>query len=91
LKNPDAKQFESAVGLSVYSSSKPSVDSFKTFFDVLWNQMSLNEDFRKRDKLKDEFIAVASHELRTPIQPIMDMRSWRRRARSAKRRLGMQF
>jgi len=71
LKNPDAQQFESAVGLSVYSNSKPSVDSFKTFFDVLWNQMSLNEDFRKRDKLKDEFIAVASHELRTPIQPII--------------------
>jgi signal transduction histidine kinase len=71
LKNPDAQQFEYAVGLSVYSSSKPSVDSFKTFFDVLWDQMSLNEDFRKRDKLKDEFIAVASHELRTPIQPII--------------------
>ena len=71
LKNPDAQQFESAVGLSVYSNSKPSVDSFKTFFDVLWNQMSLNEGFRKRDKLKDEFIAVASHELRTPIQPII--------------------
>lgn len=71
LKNPDAQRFESAVGLSVYSSSKPSVDSFKTFFDVLWNQMSLNEEFRKRDKLKDEFIAVASHELRTPIQPII--------------------
>jgi signal transduction histidine kinase len=38
---------------------------------MLINQTLINEDFRKREKMKDEFIAVASHELRTPIQPIL--------------------
>jgi len=71
LKNSDSKEIEAALGLAVYSNSRPSIESFKTFFDVLYNQIIINEDFRKREKVKDEFIAVASHELRTPIQPIL--------------------
>jgi len=30
-----------------------------------------NLDLKKKDKIKDEFIRVAAHELRTPIQPIL--------------------
>lgn len=32
-----------------------------------------NEQLRYKDKLKDEFINVAAHELRTPIQPILGL------------------
>ena len=71
LKDPDSIEIDAAFGLSVYSNSRSSIDTFKTFFDILYNQILLNEDFRKREKVKDEFIAVASHELRTPIQPIL--------------------
>ena len=71
LKNPDADDFESVFGLAVYSNSKPSVESFKTFFDIAWNQITLSEEFRNRERAKDDFLAVASHELRTPIQPIL--------------------
>jgi signal transduction histidine kinase len=32
-----------------------------------------NEDLKIKDRLKDEFINVAAHELRTPIQPILGL------------------
>jgi signal transduction histidine kinase len=32
-----------------------------------------NEELKHRDRLKDEFINVAAHELRTPIQPILGL------------------
>jgi signal transduction histidine kinase len=31
----------------------------------------INEELRLKDKLKDEFISIASHELRAPIQPLL--------------------
>ena len=70
-KNFPEQESDSTIGLGVYSSSKAGVDTFRIIFDVLWNQTTINEEFRKREKMKDEFIAVASHELRTPIQPII--------------------
>ena len=33
----------------------------------------LNEQLEQKDKLKDEFINIAAHELRTPIQPILGL------------------
>jgi signal transduction histidine kinase len=32
-----------------------------------------NEELKYRDKLKDEFINIAAHELKTPIQPILGL------------------
>lgn len=67
----DPASAQSGIGPAFHTHSKSVVDAFKTFYDVLWNQTWTNEELRKRDKSKDEFIAVASHELRTPIQPIL--------------------
>ncbi len=33
----------------------------------------LNEELKSRDQLKDEFINIAAHELRAPIQPILGL------------------
>ena len=68
VKNSTAEQFSEAVGFGIYSNSKYSVKSVKAFFDLLWNQHTLNEELKIHDKMQNEFINIAAHELRTPIR-----------------------
>jgi signal transduction histidine kinase len=70
LRDPEAEQFSEAIGLSFYSNSKPSVESYKLFFELLWNERTTNEQFKLSDKIQKEFINIAAHELRTPTQAI---------------------
>jgi two-component system, OmpR family, sensor histidine kinase VicK len=42
-------------------------------FDSLWRQSELNEQVKLHDKMQKEFIDIAAHELRTPIQPILGL------------------
>jgi signal transduction histidine kinase len=70
LREPEAEQFSEAIGLSFYSNSKPSVESYKLFFELLWNERTTNEQFKLNDKMQKEFINIAAHELRTPTQAI---------------------
>ena len=41
------------------------------FGDLAANFEKMKDELRERDKMQNEFIMVASHELRTPIQPIL--------------------
>ena len=70
LRDPEAEQFSEAIGLSFYSNSKPSVESYKLFFELLWNERTTNEQFKLSDKMQKEFINITAHELRTPTQAI---------------------
>ena len=69
VKNPMAEQFSE--GLELYSNSKHNVETIKAFFDLLWIQHALNEQLKIHDRMQKEFINVAAHELRTPIQTII--------------------
>jgi hypothetical protein len=71
LKEPKADEFSKAIGFTVYSNSRRSVDSFKSVFELLWNERTLNEELKRADIMQKEFINVAAHVLRTPIQPII--------------------
>ena len=66
------KSYESA-GLSTYSDSKSIVLSYVSIFEILWKQNELYEQLKIHDKMQREFIDVAAHELRTPIQPILGL------------------
>ena len=63
----------SAAGLSMYSNSKSTVSSYVSIFETFWKQTELYEKLKLHDKMQKEFINVAAHELRTPVQPILGL------------------
>src|ERR671921_636319 len=60
------------IGFSIYSNSEPTVLSYSSIFEVLYDQSVLFQQLDQNDKVKSEFINVAAHELRTPIMPILN-------------------
>jgi len=73
LKDDTKKDSYEAVGLSLYSSSKSIVSSYTTIIDSLWRETDLYQKLQIHDRMQREFIDVATHELRTPIQPILGL------------------
>jgi two-component system, OmpR family, sensor histidine kinase VicK len=71
-KVDDSKEdFIDAIGLSTYSTSKPTVLSYISIFESLSKQVKLYEQLKTHGKMQEEFINVASHELRTPTQSVL--------------------
>jgi two-component system, OmpR family, sensor histidine kinase VicK len=62
-----------AAGLATNSNSKSIISSYASIFESLWKQNELYEQLKINDKMQKEFINVAAHELRTPIQPILGL------------------
>jgi signal transduction histidine kinase len=73
IRDDSKDTFDESIGLSVYSTSKAGVLSYVSIFESLWSQTELYEQLRVHDKMQKEFINVAAHELRTPIQPILGL------------------
>jgi signal transduction histidine kinase/CheY-like chemotaxis protein len=72
--------FEEAIGLATYSNSKSTALSYVSIFESLWKQtelyQKLNELYERlqaHNKIQEEFISVAAHELKNPIQPILGL------------------
>jgi two-component system sensor histidine kinase VicK len=79
-KDPNAAETAEATSRVIYSNSKNGVKSFKSIFETLWKQSELYEQLRianekliLHDNMQKEFINIAAHELRTPIQPILGL------------------
>jgi signal transduction histidine kinase len=87
LRDDSKATFIEAIGLSTYSNSKAGVLSYIAIFENLWRQTELYEQLKesnkqlelayeqlkRHDKMQQEFINIAAHELRTPIQPILGL------------------
>ena len=87
LRDDSKQTFDEAVGLSTYSNSKAGVLSYVAIFEKLWQQTELyqkvketneqlakaNEELKQAGRIKDDFINVAAHELRNPVQPILGL------------------
>lgn len=87
LKDDTKRTSYDAMGLATYSNSKPTVLSYISIFESLWKHADLyqqlensneelaaaNKKLKESDRIQKEFINVAAHELRTPIQPILGL------------------
>jgi two-component system, OmpR family, sensor histidine kinase VicK len=73
LKDDTKEISEEAIGLAAYSNSKSTVLSYVSIFESLWIQSKLREELLIRSLAQKEFINIAAHELRTPIQPILGL------------------
>ena len=71
LKDDAMESSLQAIGLATYSNSPATVLSYVSIFESLWRQSELYEKLKIHDKLQNEFISMAAHELRTPIQPVL--------------------
>jgi len=80
LKDDVKDTFIESIGLSIHSTSKANVLSYVAIFENLWKQSELyheikesNEKLESKDKVLNEFIHIAAHELRNSIQPILSL------------------
>lgn len=73
IRHSDTDSFSKAIDFALYSTRKLAVNSFRSIFDILWNERVLNEKLKANDKTQKDFINIAAHELRTPIQPIIGL------------------
>lgn len=80
LKDDTKESSYEAIGLGIHTNRKASVLSYVSIFESLWKQTklyeqvnSLYDQLKVHDKMQEEFINIAAHELRTPIQPILGL------------------
>ncbi len=80
LKDDTKNSVYEVLGFATYSNSKSTVMSYVSIFESLWKQVELieqvtklSEKLKEEEKMHKEFINIAAHELRSPIQPIVGL------------------
>src|SRR5215467_1881611 len=71
LKDDTKQTSIEAIGLATYSRSQSTVSCYAAIFESLWIQTELYQKLKESEEVKDDFVHIAAHELRTPIQPIL--------------------
>lgn len=57
--------------MGIYSSNKAIASTYSMIINTLWNHIELYGKLQELDELKEEFVNIAAHELRTPVLPII--------------------
>ncbi|HET7389584.1 MAG TPA: HAMP domain-containing sensor histidine kinase [Nitrososphaeraceae archaeon] len=71
VKEDSKETFSDAIGLSTYSNSISTVLSYVSIFESFWIQSELYKKVKETEQMQRDFINIAAHELRNPIQPIL--------------------
>ena len=73
LRDDSKTTFDEAIGFSTYSDSRPGVLSYVSIFENIWLQTEMYKKVKETERMQKEFIDIAAHELRNPIQPILGL------------------
>jgi two-component system sensor histidine kinase VicK len=74
--NDDLKgSFVDSVGFATYSNSRATVLSYVSIFESFWKQSELVKKLKESEELQKDFVHIAAHELKNPIQPILGLSS----------------
>jgi hypothetical protein len=73
VKDDSKEIFSDAMGFATYSNSRSTVLSYVSIFENFWIQTEMYKKVKEAEQMQKEFINIAAHELRNPIQPILGL------------------
>jgi two-component system, OmpR family, sensor histidine kinase VicK len=75
LKDDSKDTFIDSIGFATYSNSRATVLSYTSIFESFWKQSDLVKKLKESEELQKDFVHIAAHELKNPIQPILGLSS----------------
>ena len=60
-----------SVSFATYSNSRATVLDYVSLFEIFWKQSELVRKLKELKELEKDFVHIAAHELKNPIQPIL--------------------
>ena len=75
VKDDTKDTFLDSIGFATYSNSRATVLSYVSIFESFWKQSELVKKLKESEELQKDFVHIAAHELKNPIQPILGLSS----------------
>ena len=72
LKDDSREELNDSLGMTTYTESRSIATSYAAIFATLWKQAEIFEKLQAHQKMQDEFVNIAAHELRSPVQVIVN-------------------
>ena len=71
-RDDDKEGLAEALGTATYTESRSLAVSYAAIFENIWKQTDMYEKLKLHEKMQSDFVNIAAHELRTPVQAIIN-------------------
>ncbi|HYR04837.1 MAG TPA: HAMP domain-containing sensor histidine kinase, partial [Nitrososphaerales archaeon] len=71
-RDDDEEGLLEALGTATYTESRSLAVSYAAIFENIWKQTDMLDKLKLHEKLQSDFVNIAAHELRTPVQAIIN-------------------
>jgi signal transduction histidine kinase len=71
-RDDDKEGLLEALGTATYTESRSLAVSYAAIFENIWKQTEMLDKLKLHEKLQSDFVNIAAHELRTPVQAIIN-------------------